>query len=62
MSKKARGRFDVVFVFGDGYVRFTSDAKRSLTPQEVIDELTRFFPNVRKGIIAAKRQEKKAKS
>ncbi len=59
MAKKARGRFDVWFVFGDGYVRFTSNPKRSLSPQEVIDELTEFFPKVRKGIAAQKRNAKR---
>lgn len=59
MRGKARGRFDVWFVFGDGYVRFTSNKDRSLSPQEVIDQLTGFFPNIRKGIAAQKRNEKK---
>lgn len=54
-AKLPRGRFDVFFVFRSGYVRFTSDPKRSLSPQNVIDELTKFFPNVRAGIAAENR-------
>jgi hypothetical protein len=55
VSGRARGRFDVVFAFKDGYVRYTSDKTRSLPAAEVVKQLREFFRYIDKGIAAAKR-------
>lgn len=34
-----RGRFDIVVPFGGGYLRLTSDKTRSLTADEIAEEL-----------------------
>jgi hypothetical protein len=50
---KARGRFDVVVVFkSGGYIRLTSRKERSLTPQEIVDQLRTFCNQIDHGIRA----------
>jgi hypothetical protein len=62
MSGRARGRFDVVFSFSDGYVRYTSDKTRSLPAAEVVKQLREFCRHVDKGIAAERKNLMRGRS
>lgn len=59
---RLRGRFDIVCVWGDAYVRFTSDKTRSLPPAEIVTCLRKYIVYIEAGIAAdqAKATQKKA--
>jgi hypothetical protein len=50
---KARGRFDIVCVFeGGGYLRITSDPKRSLSAAEIVAKLRKYANELEVGVRA----------
>ncbi len=55
---KKRGYYDVVCLFSDGWVRVTSNPKRSLSAEEVVKDLRKYLAAFEKGI-AAQRQNNK---
>ncbi len=53
---RLRGRFDIVVVDSDCYVRFTSDPKRSLPPAEIAKCLREYADMIERGIEVSARK------
>jgi hypothetical protein len=56
---KPRGRFDIVCVWGDAYVRFTSDPKRSVPPKEIVKSLREYIGYIEAGVKAEPKEKTK---
>lgn len=55
-----RGRFDIVVVFGDTRVRYTSQAARSLPPDEIADRLRWFADKIERTLAHARDAREKS--
>ncbi len=52
MSRRARGRYDILVPLGEGYIRFTSDKMRSLSAEEIVVRLREYLVYIENAIAA----------